>query len=258
MHETGSKHFGPIRDDYTFFLQHSTEAEANVRAYAPHLQGLSIGGKPIRMLDFGCGDGGFTAAFLVRSQWPAERLWLSLVEPDATYRQQAIERLQARTSHPVQAWPERPPHLLSYFDLILANHVLYFVPDLTGTLSAILHALATPGVFLTAMAWRANSLAQFCHRYFDLIGKAFPFWICEDVEAALTALGEAYIAEDVHDELAFADGEEHRLSIGLFLMGSDDDAVPRQDILEGFDPYASAGKIVMPLMHKHFMVRHHM
>jgi len=41
-------------------------------------------------------------------------------------------------------------------------------------------------------------------------------------------------------------------------MGSDYDAVPQQAILEGFDPYASAGKIVMPLMHKHFLVRRHM
>ena len=59
-------------------------------------------------------------------------------------------------------------------------------------------------------------------------------------------------------ELASADAEENRLSIGLFLMGSDYDAMPGQAIFEGFDPYACAGKIVMPLMHKHFMVRHHM
>jgi hypothetical protein len=74
-------------------------------------------------------------------------------------------------------------------------------------------------------------------------------------EAALTSLGEAYGAEDLHYELAFADAEEHRLSIGWFLMGSDYDVVPRQAILEGFDPYASAGRIVLPLVHKHFMVR---
>jgi SAM-dependent methyltransferase len=258
MNGTSSEHFGPIHDDYAFFLQHSTEAEADLRAYAPHLQDLSMEDKLIRMLDFGCGDGGFTAEFLVRSGWSPERLWLSLVEPDATYRQQAVERLQACTPHSVQAWPELPPHLLACFDIILANHVLYFVPDLTHTLSAILRALATPGLFLTAMAGRANGLAQFCHRCFDLIGKAFPFWSCEDFEAAQASLSEAYSAEDVHYELAFADAEEHRLSIGRFLMGSDYDAVPRQDILEGFDPYASAGKIVLPLMHKHFMVRHHM
>jgi hypothetical protein len=46
MSEISSKHFGPIRDDYAFFLQHSTEAEADLRAYAPHLQGLFMGDEP--------------------------------------------------------------------------------------------------------------------------------------------------------------------------------------------------------------------
>jgi hypothetical protein len=77
-------------------------------------------------------------------------------------------------------------------------------------------------------------------------------------EAALTSLGEAYSAEDVHYELAFADAEEQHLSLGRFLMGCDYDAVPRQAILEGFDPYASAGRIVLPLVHKHFLLRRHM
>jgi hypothetical protein len=39
------------------------------------------------------------------------------------------------------------------------------------------------------------------------------------------------------------------------LLGSEYEAVPRQAILEGFDPYSNAGKIAMPLVHKHFIVR---
>ncbi len=42
MSETSSKHFGSIRDDYAFFLEHSTEAEADLRAYAPHIHGLAL------------------------------------------------------------------------------------------------------------------------------------------------------------------------------------------------------------------------
>jgi SAM-dependent methyltransferase len=179
------------------------------------------------------------------------------VEPNATYYQQAVDRLQAFTPHTVQAWPALPLHLNTCFELILANHVFYFVPDLKGALSDILRALATPGLFLTAVAGRANSLAQFCRRCFDLIGKPFPVWTCEDFEAALASLGEAYGTEDVHYELVFPDAEGNRLSLGRFLMGSDYDAVPRRAILEGFDPYSNAGKIVMPLVHKHFMVRRH-
>jgi hypothetical protein len=68
MNGTSSKHFGPFRDDYAFFLQHSTEAGADVRAYAPHLQGLCMGDTLIRMLDFGCGDAGFTFKRLFRGE----------------------------------------------------------------------------------------------------------------------------------------------------------------------------------------------
>ena len=70
----------------------------------------------------------------------------------------------------------------------------------------------------------------------------------------MVSLGEVYSAEDVHYELTFADAEEHRLCIGRFLMGGDYGAVPRQAILRGFDPYAHAGRIVMPLVHKHLTV----
>jgi SAM-dependent methyltransferase len=180
------------------------------------------------------------------------------VEPDATYRHQAIERLQAYTSRPVHAWEALPRHLCACFEVILANHVLYYVPDLKGTLSAILHALASPGLFLTAMAGRANSLAQVCRRCFDVLGKPFPFWTSEDVEVVLADLGEAYCAEEVHYTLAFPDVEENRLRMGRFLLGNDYDAVPRQVILEGFDPHAKGEQIAVQVVHKHFSVRHHM
>ena len=83
------------------------------------LHGLAMGDESYRMLDFGCGDGGFTTKILVQSQWLPERLWLAIVEPDVTYRQQAVDRLQAFTPHPVQAWPALPPHLNACFELIL-------------------------------------------------------------------------------------------------------------------------------------------
>jgi hypothetical protein len=80
----------------------------------------------------------------------------------------------------------------------------------------------------------------------------------EDVEMALTGLGEDYDAEEVHYDLVFPDAEEHRLSMGRFLMGSDFDAVPRRAILAGFDSYSNAGKIAMQVVHRHFIVRRRM
>jgi trans-aconitate methyltransferase len=130
MQHTSRKSFGPIRDAYAFFQQHATETEADIRAYLPHLLVVATGDQPIRMLDFGCGDGAFTAALLAHAPWSPARLQLALVEPDDVYRQQAVARLQAYTTRPVRAWAALPAHLRSCVDLVLANHVLYFVPDL--------------------------------------------------------------------------------------------------------------------------------
>ena len=88
-----SKPFAPIRDAYAFFLQHGTETEADLRAYLPHLPSLAPADRTLRMLDFGCGDGAFTAALLEHVCWPTTRLQLALVEPDDVYRQQAVARL---------------------------------------------------------------------------------------------------------------------------------------------------------------------
>jgi SAM-dependent methyltransferase len=254
MSQTSSKPFGPIRDAYAFFQQHATETEADICAYLPHIHSVALGDRSLRMLDFGCGDGGFTAALLGSICIPPSRLRLALVEPDDVYRHQAIEQLQPYSTQSVQAWPALPPHLHAGFDLVVANHVLYYVPDLDGTLVALLSALATPGLFLAAMAGRVNTLARLCLHCFDVLGKPFPFHTAEDCEAALARLGEAYGTENVQYDLVFPDAAENRLTIGRFLLGGDVHAIPRPALLQCFDPYAHAGQIAMQIMHQHFIV----
>jgi len=166
MNQSSSKPFAPIRDAYAFFLQHGTEVEADIRAYLPHLPHLTATDRALRMLDFGCGDGAFGAALLGHLRWPATRLQLTLLEPDTVYRQQAVARLQSYSTQPVQAWPALPPALQASFDLVLANHVLYYVPDLDGTLTALHYALAPAGLFLTAIARQPAA-----------VGPAAPGWV---------------------------------------------------------------------------------
>src|SRR5215475_5604948 len=96
MSQTSSKPFGPIRDAYAFFQQHATETEADIRAYLPHIHGMALRDSPVRVLDFGCGDGGFTAALLGSLCLTPERPPLALVAPDGVYQPMAVERLHAR------------------------------------------------------------------------------------------------------------------------------------------------------------------
>jgi len=255
MKAVSSKNFGPIRDDYTFFEEHATEAAQDLLAYAPYLPSLTIESGPIRMLDFGCGAGEFTAQFLTLTRLSQERLWLSLVEPEEMYRQQAVERLQAFTTHLVGAWPALPSSMDACFDLVLANHVFYYVRNLNEVLSGILRSLATPGIFLTAIAGQRNTLIQFCYHCFGLIGKPFPFHTAEDLEVALAHLGEIYHKQDVQYDLVFPDSEENRLKILRFVLGDYFHEVPRQPMLDLFNVYAHADQIVIQTVHKQFIIQ---
>jgi trans-aconitate 2-methyltransferase len=255
MQHTIRKSFAPIRDAYAFFQQHATETEADIRAYLPHLLAVTAGDQPIRMLDFGCGDGTFTAALLARAAWSPARLQLALVEPDEVYRQQAVARLQSYTTRPVCAWPAVPSHLQTCFDLVLANHVLYFVPELHSTLTTLLGTLASPGMFLTAMAGQRSTFAQWCQQCFTRLGQPYPFHNAEDLESALDRQGVGYSREDVHYELVFPDAVEHRLTVMRFLLGDAYHAISPPALLALFEPYAQHGQVAMRLVHQHFVVR---
>src|SRR5262249_31112409 len=100
MGDNPSKDFGPIADDYAFFETHATEAEEDSVAYVERLQGIVPAAGPIRVLDFGCGSGKFTARFIQRASWPPDRLRLTLVEPVEEARSQAVAALTGYTAHP--------------------------------------------------------------------------------------------------------------------------------------------------------------
>ena len=100
MSKNPEKDFGPIADDYAFFESHATEAEQDARAYLEHLGEIVPAEGTLRMLDFGCGSGTFTARFLKQAGWPPERLRLTLVEPVESARRQAVARLAGFTEAP--------------------------------------------------------------------------------------------------------------------------------------------------------------
>ena len=138
----------------------------------------------------------------------------------------------------------------------MANHVLYYVPDLDGTLATLRRALAPSGLFLAAMAGQRSTFAQWCQQCFSWLGQPYPFHTAEDMEGVLIRQGVRYNKEDVHYTLGFPDVEENRLTVMRFLLGSAYHDVSRQAMLALFEPYAQDGQIAMHLLHEHFMVRH--
>jgi len=256
MNDTSSKHFDFIHDDYDFFQRHSTEAESDIHAYAPHiLQMVKRVNGPIRMLDFGCGDGKATARLFSKVHLPPSRLQLFLVEPDAVYLKNAQERLSLFTENPIKAWGELPNDLSDHFEIIIANNVLYYVTDLKETLSSLIDALASPSIFISSEAGKDNALVRYTFPLFEIAGKPYPFYLADDCIKTLRDLGKSFEVEEVFFDLKFPDSEENRLSMARFLMGQDYPNIPRKDLLQGFDQFFDKGNIDIRTTNKHILLK---
>jgi SAM-dependent methyltransferase len=255
MSENPAKDFGAIADDYSFFERHATEAREDVRAYVEEVRGVLPAVGVVRMLDFGCGTGSFTARFLDEVGWTPDRVALTLVEPVDAVRRQAVARLAERTAGPLVDSNSLLAENAVGFDLILANHVLYYVPDLREELAKLIASLSESGVLVTAIAGRTNSLIEFWIAAFRQLGREIPYNVAEDVEAALQELGANYAKRSVAYELAFDDTEENRLRILRFLLADYLPLLPRELLLGLFDRYARGGRIEIRTASEHFSVR---
>ena len=250
-----AKDFGAIADDYSFFEQRSTEAREDVRAYAEELRGWLPATGVVRMLDFGCGTGTFTELFLHELGWPQERVALTLVEPVDAVRGQAVERLANRIRTPIAESAALPAEGAGPFDLILANHVFYYVPNLRAELAKLVGSLAAGGTLVTAIAGRSNALIEFWIAAFLQLGREIPYRIAEDVEAALQDLGASYAKRSVEYELALEDTATNRQRILRFLLADYLPLLPREFLLGLFDRYVGNGRITIQTTSEHFVVR---
>jgi trans-aconitate 2-methyltransferase len=255
MGKNPAKDFGPIADDYAFFETHATEAEQDCGAYVERLAGIVPAAGPLRLLDFGCGAGTFTVRFLQRAAWPPERLWLTLVEPVEAARRQAVTGLAGYTGHPVVDSATLAGGTAAVFDIVLANHVLYYVPELRSQLAGLLDALSPAGVFVTAIAPRTNALIEFWVAGFRLLGREVPYNTSEDVEADLRHFGAAYRKEAVAYCLEFPDTEVNRVRILRFLLAEHLAQMPHRPLLDLFDRYARSGWVKIRTASDHFTVR---
>jgi SAM-dependent methyltransferase len=254
MSENPAKDFGAIADDYSFFERHATEAREDVRAYAEELRGLRPATGVVRMLDYGCGTGTFSARFLDELGWPPERVALTLVEPVDSVRKQAVERLASRSETLIAESATLTAACAGSFDLILANHVLYYVPDLHGELAKLIGSLSNTGVLATAIAGRSNALIEFWIAAFRQLGREIPYNIAEDLEAALQEIGARYAKRPIAYEMAFDDTEENRLRILRFLLADYLPLLPREFLLGLFDRYSVSGRIEIRTVSEHFVV----
>jgi trans-aconitate 2-methyltransferase len=207
------------------------------------------------MLDFGCGSGSFTARFLEQFGWPPERLKLTLVEPVESVRPQAVVRSKGYTTTAISDSATLPEGLFGCFDLVLANHVFYYVPDLENILQRLISSLSPRGMFLTAIAGYTNALIEFWIAGFRLISREIPYNTSEDVETSLRDLGANYQKQPVSYEVKFQDTQENRMRMIRFLLADHLRDMPHEPLLALFDKYSHAGRIEFQSASDHYTLR---
>ena len=255
MRNYPAKDFDEIASDFAFCQQHSTYLQEDARAYQEHVATIKPADRIVNLLDFGCGSGAFTVRFLEHTGWPPERLRLMLVEPAESVRREAVARLARFTASPLIESSALPITLDRRFDIVLANHVLYYVPDLQSTLSQLISALAPTGVFLAALDARTDVLDEFVVAGFKLLGREVPYNSSEDVEIALQALNANYEKHQVPYELSFPDSDENRMQVIRFLLADHLAQMPQQPFLEWFDQFSHAGRIEIHTQSDHYTLR---
>jgi len=252
-----AKDFDAIADDYTFFETHATEAAHDARAYVSRLKSVLTAGQKIRLLDFGCGTGTFTSRLIHTAGWQPGSIELTLVEPADEARRAAVNRLTELSSEPIRESAQLPTVITEKYDVVLANHVFYYVPELLSILHQLVNVVAPSGVFMTAIAGRANPLIQFWLAAFQLINQPAPYHTSEDVESALTRLNVPYQKEQAPYELVLADSRENRMRLIRFLLANHLAAMPQEKLLAFFDQFAHAGHIEIQTASDHYTIRNY-
>ena len=247
----GPVDYGAIGEDVAFFLSVSTETDAQYRALAPRLYRLGRGGRRLSILDFGGGSGAFLAGLLERSGLPAAEV--CLVEPVAAARAAAAARLAApgRTQRASADLDGLEP--AARFDVVLANHSLYYVDDPHATVGRLRSLVAPGGLLVAALLDRDNALARIWRAGYASAGLPFPFVLAGEVEDSLGRLGCDPDRDVVDYRIDFEDRPDLCLRVLRFLFGEDLDRIGRSSALALFDRHRRDGRVVIETAYRHLV-----
>lgn len=243
MSEVTRKPFSEIESDYQFFVDHSNEA-AQVLAYVENEVRFRCESAPsaLRLLDYGCGDGKFSACLTGALRGMKNEIHVSLVEPSAGY----LEQASSRFSEPgfLQQSAKSIREIRGTFDLILANHVLYYVNDLKQCLRDLESVAEMNSVAWVTLGNERNSLIQICSAAHRMLDRAYPFYQSKDLETLLQKEARVYKKTEVTSQLQCQDREENRLKLLRFILGREINA---SNFLCLLDPFVKKDQIVLPL-----------
>lgn len=247
------KDFDFIQGDYDFFCRHSTEKEKNLKALEKMARDLARGKSGIRVLDFGCGSGDFSFELFQRTLEKTTHLHLCLVDPSERYlhlAEQLFVKRRNTTLHVCRQFDEKDKER---YDLILSNHVLYYVKDLNHLFGQFHRAAHLESRILVTLAGEKHGLQKILESFCQSEGIENPFLASEKLKEFLIAKKIQFESNQIKSELSFEDTAKHRQKILRFVLGA---LIPSGGDLpmELLDPFQKESRILVPLEDEVFQI----
>lgn len=255
MQSTPKKVFSDILESYQFFERHSTEAEKILAICRNLVQGWNSKKQIKSVLDFGCGSGKFMESLLLQGTLPYQSLNLNLAEPDPVYKGEALNRLQPYLNNPISFVGHDLTDVSAKYDLIIANHVLYYVDDLRKIITKLKGTLAPGGHLMITISDARNPLTHLLLRHFELRNLECPYYTFRCVDQKLRELGLSYIPMEARSELRFNNTIENRDKIISFILGSHRQLKHRSMVEEFFERYSEGTQIRIPLVDQIMIIK---
>ena len=253
MNKTMSKDFSKLHDQYSFFQTNSTEATEDIVAHMPYFQRIASKNLFTRVLDFGCGDGRFIADLLSKINLHRERFFIYLLDPDAKYLERAKKNISNYTNNRILQFHGEEMLYENFYEIILANHSLYYVKSIEATMLELCSILAEDGTLLASMAGKKNALEKYTIDIYKKMNWEYPFWVSDDLLSVLRKHKLNFELKSVIYKLSFHDTVNNRLSLAKFLIGDRYSEISEAFLLDPFDEFSVNGRVSMELSHEHIV-----
>ena len=241
-----NKSFQSIQDDYDFFEACVNEISRTISLWKPTLWELGRQHSSLRVLDFGCGSGSFTALALACLDREPEEIELTLLEPAGAALERALIRFQERPLGALKSCSDIEALPRQTFELILSHHVFYYVPELDQVLRRLKERLAPGGLFLTAIAGDRSGPGLLQDEALKLAGLSSPYRSGLEVREIFLKHFPNMKLVPYATELLMPDSRDNREAILRFLVGEFREKIPWSRALSIFDPDSDGKQVRVP------------
>ncbi|KPJ68092.1 MAG: hypothetical protein AMJ43_01425 [Coxiella sp. DG_40] len=243
------KDFTSIISEYTFFQEHSTEHKSILCQMKTKFKSADYLKKNgIRILDFGGGDGELLKDLYKQCNLAEFSPFLYLLEPVEKYQNEARDKLIKEGYEGLKILSKIEECEDNSLDLILVNHVLYYVKDLNETVTKLLNKLNSNGKLWIVIGNDKNTLIKLWKEIFVRFMEDSPYFLKEDLEKVLTGKEVCILESEVNSIFEFENTVENRGKMMRFLLGKYATLIKDEVIRKMTESYEKGNHLKLPLV----------